>query len=371
MGASKRKRAGGQGSSMSVRKEEKCDPRTRTLRIAFPHRPGAGGPGSFQERIQEKFADFGWQVSYFDDHRQVADVVFVVGGTRQIFRLLRLKLSGVPILYRLDGILWMHRKQWPGLKKFITNELRNTLMKFTHGFIADHVVYQSNFVRRWWTKAGWRSPVAESVISNGVDLKAFCPEAALAGQPAAASVRRVICVEGNLDYSPYAFELLNMLSNMLAARDITIELYGGAQNPHSLENLAGSIRYHGPVPRSEIVRVYRPGVYLSLDVQAACPNTVIEAMSCGLPVVGFDTGALSELVPANCGRIVDYGSDPWQLAMPDVSALSEAILDVVENYQVFAHNALEHAQQRYGIEKVAGHYADLIRSLVSKRVDED
>jgi glycosyltransferase involved in cell wall biosynthesis len=338
--------------------------------IVFPHRPGAGGPGSFQQRIQEQFAHFGWRISFLEEDGEIPDVVFVVGGTRQILRLLRLKRSGVPILFRLDGILWMHRKQWPGLRKFLLNEVRNAMMKFTHGFIADHVIYQSEFVRRWWDESGWRRPKCASVIGNGVNLEEFCPAAASAGQPRSVDNKRVVCVEGNLDYTPYAVDLLSMLAEQLSAHEIAIELYGGAAEPHSLEKLKDSVSYHGPVPRSKIAGAYNSGVFLSLDVNAACPNTVLEAMSCGLPVVGFDTGALSELVPDGCGRVVNYGSDPWQLAFPDVGALSAAIVEVVENYDQFSQNALRHARQEYEIGRVADRYADLIRGLLNRSADE-
>jgi glycosyltransferase involved in cell wall biosynthesis len=45
----------------------------------------------------------------------------------------------------------------------------------------------------------------------------------------------------------------------------------------------------------------------SADLNAACPNSVIEALACGLPVLAFDTGALQELVVGDAGRVVPYG----------------------------------------------------------------
>ncbi len=57
----------------------------------------------------------------------------------------------------------------------------------------------------------------------------------------------------------------------------------------------------------------------SADLNAACPNSVIEAMACGLPVAGFDTGALNELIVGDAGRLVPYGGDPWRLEKPDIS----------------------------------------------------
>ena len=50
-----------------------------------------------------------------------------------------------------------------------------------------------------------------------------------------------------------------------------------------------------------------------LSGRQGIPNSVIEALACGLPVVSFDTGALPELVTPGAGRVVAYGGDPWRL----------------------------------------------------------
>ena len=328
-----------------------------------------GGPGSFQERIQRQFLSLGWKITYLSESSQRPDVVFVVGGTRKVFRLFWLKVIGVPVLYRLDGILWIHRKRWPGIWGFAVNEVRNALMKFTHAFIADYVVYQSEFVSTWWSRSGWRAPPQATVVRNGVDLEFFRPAANLDNSLSPSKSHRVTCVEGNIDYSPYAIGVINIVAEELAKRDISIHLYGSFASQDALLELNNHVNYHGFVPRAELPKIYQAGVYLSLDVNAACPNTVIEAMSCGLPVVGFNTGALPELVPPECGRIVEFGGDPWQLSFPDTEALCEALAHVVDNYDEYSRNALEHAQREFGIQDVANSYANIIEGLVAHRSD--
>jgi glycosyltransferase involved in cell wall biosynthesis len=64
------------------------------------------------------------------------------------------------------------------------------------------------------------------------------------------------------------------------------------------------------------------------DLHAACPNSVIEALACGLPVVALDSGALRELVVGDAGRVTPFGGDPWKLDPPDLDTLAQAeILD--------------------------------------------
>jgi len=80
----------------------------------------------------------------------------------------------------------------------------------------------------------------------------------------------------------------------------------------------------GLIPRDAIPALDRSAHLLySADLNAACPNSVIEALACGLPVAGFATGALPELVTGDSGRLVPYGGDPWKLDTPAVPALVE------------------------------------------------
>jgi glycosyltransferase involved in cell wall biosynthesis len=53
------------------------------------------------------------------------------------------------------------------------------------------------------------------------------------------------------------------------------------------------------------------------------PGTVLEALACGTPVVGFDTGGISELVRP--------GQTGWLAPVGDVDALRAAIQRLLNN----------------------------------------
>jgi glycosyltransferase involved in cell wall biosynthesis len=98
----------------------------------------------------------------------------------------------------------------------------------------------------------------------------------------------------------------------------------------------------------------------SSDVNAACPNSVIEALACGLPVLSFDTGALSELVKDDAGRVVPYGGDPWRLDPPDVPALSQAALEILREQDRFRQGARRRAEEAFGLDAMLDAYLEVL-----------
>jgi glycosyltransferase involved in cell wall biosynthesis len=316
-----------------------------------------GGPGSFQVRFEQGLKKLGWKVGYAGDEADgnLPDVVFVVGGTRQLGWLYKMKRRGVPIIYRLDGIVWLHKRTKRGAKYYLTAEFRNLSSKLIHAYLADVIVYQSRFVQQWWDKEGFTIANNTHVIHNGVQIPEF--------QVSDTKSKRLVVLEGTIDYSPYAIRLLNELAEKLPG-DIRIELYGGFEHAEVKDQLDTRIDYKGYVYREEVYDVFKGSVYLTLDINPACPNTVAEALACGAPVVGFKTGAIGELVDKQCGNVVEYGSDPWSLAYPDVDVLIEAIPKVFDRYIEYSKNARQKAAKEYDQKNMVQKYIDIIDAVL-------
>ena len=138
-------------------------------------------------------------------------------------------------------------------------------------------------------------------------------------------------------------------------------MFGDRRNQ---EKLSPSIDYRGFDSREELPTVYRDCVYLSLYVNPACPNTVVEALACGVPVIGFETGALRELVTEEAGRIVPYGGNgPWELGFPDVGQLVLAAGQVLSDWDKFALGARQVAEDRFDVRDMVSSYLSVISSV--------
>lgn len=332
------------------------------MKIAFPHKPGDGGPGSFQTRLESVLEERGWEIVHDCQYENQPDIVCIVGGTRQIAKIRELKRRDIPVVYRLDGLAWIHRRKHLGLRVWAQNEVRNLLSKYTHAHLADKIIYQSHFVREWWERAGWSRNDSYTIIHNGVDLKQFSANCGFSGR----TPEYLVCIEGTIDYSPFAIPLLNYLADRLEGTGLQLRLYGQFFSSATGRQLSPKIDYLGPLRRDEVPGVLKNCIYLSLDVLPACPNTVVEALASGVPVIGYDTGAVPELVIPGTGELADYGGDPWQLGAPNFDNLLTALEKVIADYPAYCLRARQHAEASLDVRQMTDAYIRVFETALAE-----
>jgi glycosyltransferase involved in cell wall biosynthesis len=92
------------------------------------------------------------------------------------------------------------------------------------------------------------------------------------------------------------------------------------------------------------------------DLHPACPNAVIEALACGLPVLAYDTGALRELVTDGAGEVVPYGGDSWNLDTPDSESLADRAIRIFHDQPAYRRAARQRAEEGLGLETMVKGY---------------
>lgn len=327
----------------------------------IPKVHGVGGMVSFLHKFSAGAQARGVQVTS-DLTDTPYSAVLVIGGARQVPLLYRAKQRGVRVVQRLDGINWIHTVRPISLKHSLRAEYGNLLLAFIRRFMADKIIYQSTFSQRWWNERFGALKTPASVAYNGVDLDVYSP-----GGERSSDVYRLLVVEGSLG-GGYENGLENAvrLAEGLAARGwpMEVQVVGEVAPSLKAEWTARSgvpLRWAGLVKREAIPALMRAAHLLfSADIHPACPNSVIEALACGLPVVSFDTGSLAELVTPDCGFIAPYGNDSWKLQPPDVSGLVAGAELVLKDWPTFSAAARRRAEAAFGLEHMVDIYLDVL-----------
>lgn len=326
-----------------------------------PRVEGPGGVTSFRLKFENGLRARGVDVSY--DLSEPADAILVLAGTRRLLPLWRARRRGVRIVQRLDGLNWVHRVRWAGLRYTIRAIYGNANLAFIRSRLADHVIYQSQFIEHWWRD--WYRPITtpSSVILNGVDLTRYTPNG-LHERPS--SHYRLLVVEGSMAGAQnagltHAAQLASMLSKKFKI-ELTICGHIDERSKNMLrDQTAFRIRYMDTITREQIPWMMRSSHLLfSAEVNPPCPNSVIEALACGLPVIGFYTGSLPELVQGDAGRLVPYGADQWKLQEPDIPMLAEVATEVLQNQSQFRKAARERAELALGVGKMVEEYLKVL-----------
>ncbi len=326
----------------------------------LPVHANIGGPAAFQQKLTQGLAQHGIEVHH-DPTRADCAAILVVGGTHRLASLWRARRWGVRLVQRLDGMNWLHRLRPTGLRHYLRAEWYNLNLTYIRRHLADAIVYQSKFARDWWQSVHGSVRTGAQIIYNGVDLQLFSPTGK--EKPPADRVR-ILLTEGNLS-GGYEFGLLNALDlaqglqqkiskkvELMIVGNIPERLCQTILKEHgSLVNLAGL------VPNANIPAINRSAHMLfSADINAACPNAVVEALACGLPVIAYATGSLPELVQGDAGRVVPYGGNFWKLEPPNVHDLVNATLEILNDQARFRPTARAHAEVEFSLERMAEKY---------------
>ena len=327
----------------------------RRLCLASPIE-GIAGPANFQRRLASGLEARGYGLAYGLADRPY-DAVLVSGGTRRLSGLRAVGSAGIPIVQRLDGINWIHRRRRTGWRHFLRAEVNNWLLRATRR-LADRIVYQSEFVRGWWERAHGAAAVPTTVIHNGVPLDIYRPDGASA--PRRQGVR-VLVLEARLagGYEiglDWAVALVSRLRQELPA-GVELAVAGDVAPSVQQRWLGEPITWLGRVAPDDVPALLRSADLLfASDLNPACPNSVIEAMACGRPILGFDTGAMLEVVGSEAGHIVAYGGDPWRLEAPDIPSLVPAGLEILERRGTFRRAARQRAEDSFGLDRMVEAY---------------
>jgi glycosyltransferase involved in cell wall biosynthesis len=244
---------------------------------------------------------------------------------------------------------------WPGPG---WEEVNEPLAQLVHR--ADHVFYQSEFCREAADRfLGPRRGPCE-VLYNAVDTSVFTPAA---GNPDSQGL--TLLLGGSQDHRYRLVAALETVSR-LRRQGHAIRLlvtgrfrWGGDEAAATAEasqlvsdlQLSPHVSFLGPYPQSEAPGLLRKAhLLLHTQYNDACPGLVVEALSCGLPVVYSKSGGVPELVGDEAGIGIPVARTFETHIAPDPDALAEAVATVARDLPRFSGAARLRAVARFDLQ---------------------
>ena len=233
-------------------------------------------------------------------------------------------------------------------------------MAFIRRFIADHIIYQSKFIEEWWNiKYGIVSNI--SIIPNGTIQKDK-----LKNDLDHNNELIITCIEGNIQNDKVTIATLDYLNDTLIKnpRIDKIEIYGDTSLLENYEHHFKNISFEGYIEGDKIKNMLSKNrrIFFLLELNPPCPNSMIEAISAGLPCIGFDTGSFKELL-SGAGKYIAYDANVWRLEKPDFSLIYDEIEEMIDKYDFYKEKSLE-VSKKYDIEIIFNRYFQVIQKLV-------
>ena len=319
-------------------------PRRQTLAVYYGGaRSGdRGGTLVKVKRLREYFPEVRWGynlVYVLSNAPYLPDVAFTL-----------LKSRGVPVVHNQNGVFYgaWYAGDWRAENRRMARSYH----------AADWVFHQSDFCRQAADRFLGPRVGPSEILYNAVDTAVFTP-----ADDHAAPVRGRyrFLVTGKID-SHLSYRLESTIAGLRVARDLGLDaavVVAGwvdadarawADAQVKALGLDGMVTFTGAYTQRQAPGIYRDAHgYVMLKHNDPCPNTVLEALSAGLPVLYSDSGGVPELVGPDAGIVLPCPEDWDTPRVPTPDAVGEGMVRLAANHPTLASNARRRAVARFDI----------------------
>jgi glycosyltransferase involved in cell wall biosynthesis len=154
-------------------------------------------------------------------------------------------------------------------------------------------------------------------------------------------------------FKPYPKEEVRKALNIPESANVI--LFGA----DSVVNERKGFKYLLIADESQLAMVYSAAdVFVLPSLEDNLPNTVVEAMACGVPVVGFDIGGIPDMI--------EHKKTGYLVKHRDIAGLIEGIEWLISSYDSdanFSKQCREKVDKEYALEVQAKAYKDLYKRI--------
>lgn len=337
-------------------------PRREQLAVYYggARRGDFGGPLVKIKRLREYFPEVRWGYN----------LVYLLSNTPYLpgMALDILKWRGIPVVHNQNGVFYKawYAGDWAA---------QNRRMALSY-HAADWVFYQSEFCKRAADRfLGARTGRGE-ILYNAVDTNRFRPQAEGGGK-----MHNDYCflITGKIDRHLY-YRLESTIDGLRVACDgglnarlkvagwIEGEARTRAEDLARKLGLADRVEFTGAYTQEQAPAIYRNAdAYVMTKHNDPCPNTVLEALASGLPILYSDSGGVPELAGTEAGVALPCPEDWDATQTPTAEAIGEGMLRIAAGHAAFADAARRRAVERFDIRHWINRHQAVFQDLIAQR----
>lgn len=228
---------------------------------------------------------------------------------------------------------------------------------------------------RWMADLARKSALTQghTVVSipNAIDTEVFCPKDKMdvrlkQGLPRDMRLilfgaQRITDERKGFRYLAEACELIKQRDPELAKRMCIVVVGGDSAKVQGMLPVATRpVNYVSD--QTQMVELYNAmDLYVTPSLQDNLPNTIVEAMACGVPCVGFNAGGIPEMI--------DHKQNGYVAEYKNAEDFAEGILWALSTeYKTLSGNARQKALETYSEEAVAKKYKEIYDNACNRHL---
>lgn len=240
-------------------------------------------------------------------------------------------------------------------KSFIRRVV-SLIIEFFAYKLADRIIVTSQKDKDYIIERHKISEDKIKVIPNYVDTETFRP---LGSE----KERKRIIFVGRLDEQKNLFSLIDAVKGM----DIKLVLVGNGPLEDALkkkvkEEGIENVEFAGVIPNERLpVELNRSEIFLQPSLYEGNPKTLLEAMACGLPVIGTNVIGIKE--------VITHGENGY-LCETSAEAIRDAIIEVMTNNELrerMGKSARREIIENYNLKILAEKELGLMEEILKRR----
>lgn len=287
-----------------------------------------GGGNQFLRNLKREFV----RRNLYTDTVEKADIILFNShhNADKVLELKRLHPEKY-FIHRTDGLPKLYNKP---------TDSRQDIIFFLNRECANGTVFQTQWAREKHQEFGLETNVPNTVIVNAVDNTIFSPTEKKINDNKVKLVCTSWSTNKNKGFDTYAF-----LDENLNFEKYSFTLVGQQPNNHGYKN----IKTMGPHTTLELAaRLGQMDIFITASKHDCCSNSLLEALTSGLPVVALKSGGAPEIIGEGGALFEDHS---------DILQKIDLVVENIEEYKRNIHVPV--------VESAASQYLEFFQGVMN------